>query len=115
MAIANQQNSVQIEKLGPYCDRNLYYQLLQEKSTTGKKPTQMVTIIKDLEQESNFYEMNEFELSLLIGKDVNSLRNNRRPGVTHRWPFKKEDTGKDNSKSPVTYPMKWIRDMLDIS
>ena len=96
-----------------YCDLNLYTQLYNELVNTGVRPKKMVAIINELEKESDFYEMNEYELALLTGEDVGALRNNRRPGRNHRWPFKKAHTGNANSKSKVSYPMKWIREILD--
>ena len=106
-------NVLSTNVMARYCDKNLYTKLQNELRETGKRPSKMTAIIKELENESDFYEMTEYELSLLVGEDVGALRNNRRPGRTHRWPFKKEDTGNINNKSKVSYPLKWIRECLD--
>ena len=96
-----------------YCDQNLYNQLMSEFNETGNRPSKMVQIVKNLESEADSYELNEYELSLLVGVSVGALRNNRRPGRCHRWKFRKENTDKRHSRSKVSYPLKWIRDQLN--
>lgn len=111
----NVMNTISLSKSirSRYCDQDLYNQLMNEFNDTGDRPKKMVQIVKNLESEADSYELNEYELSLLTGVSVGALRNNRRPGRSHRWKFRKENTDKRHSRSKVSYPLKWIRDQLN--
>ena len=95
---------------GRYCDFKLYSKLNSELEKTGKRPKRMVEIVKQLESETDFYQMNEYEMSLLTGTKLDALRNNRRSSISNkRWNFRKG--GSYNSK--VTYPLQWVRAELE--
>tara|TARA_R110002012_G_scaffold276479_1_gene463452 strand:+ start:3801 stop:4151 length:351 start_codon:yes stop_codon:yes gene_type:complete len=93
-----------------YCDFALYQKLIDELKRTGKKPSKMVQIINQLATETDFYQMNEFEMSLLTGEKLDALRNNRRPGAKRRWNFLKGET---DTKAKISYPLKWVREQLE--
>ena len=93
-----------------YCDFDLYIQLTNELQKTGKKPSKMVQILNQLSTETDFYQMNEFEMSLLTGEKLDALRNNRRPGAKRRWNFLKGET---DTKAKISYPLKWVREQLE--
>ena len=112
--MANAMNTISRNSIkSRYCDQHLYNQLIEELNETGNRPSKMVQIVKNLENEADSYELNEYELSLLTGVSVGALRNNRRPGRSHRWKFRKENTDKRHSRSKVSYPLKWIRDQVN--
>ena len=99
-----------------YCDYELYDQLIEEFQRTGKKPKRMVEILTELSTETDYYQMNEFEMSLLTGEKLDALRNNRRVSKTknRRWDFIKGEGNKSNN-SKITYPLGNVRQKLEMS
>ena len=99
-----------------YCDYELYDQLAEEFAQTGKKPKKMVEILFELSTETDYYQMNEFEMSLLTGEKLDALRNNRRVSKTknRRWDFIKGEGNKSNN-SKITYPLGNVRQKLEMS
>lgn len=99
-----------------YCDYELYDQLAEEFAQTGKKPKKMVEILFELSTETDYYQMNEFEMSLLTGEKLDALRNNRRVNKTKnkRWYFIKGE-GDQSNNSKITYPLGLVRQKLEMS
>ena len=76
----------------------------------------MVEILTELATETDYYQMNEFEMSLLTGEKLDALRNNRRVSKTknRRWDFIKGEGNKSNN-SKITYPLGNVRQKLEMS
>jgi hypothetical protein len=98
-------------KFGRYCDRALYEKLMNEFYEKKKKSREHINILDELSTETDWYEMNEYEMSLLTGVSITTLRNNRRSSITTpRWPYRKGD-GRANG-ALVTYVLGEVKTKL---
>jgi hypothetical protein len=101
-------------KFGRYADKAKYEKLMEYFYEFNKKSEMHKQIIKELDTESDLYEMNEYEMSLLTGQSITTLRNNRRSSIKQpRWPYRKGD-GKANG-ALVTYLLGDVRNNLTLS
>ena len=93
-----------------HLDKALYLQFQDNYKKTRKFSPKFQAIKKQLENETDFYQLNEYELAFLTGETINSIRDNRR-SLYVRWPYLKD--GDSTSKTKVTYPLKAIRNKLE--
>ena len=79
------------------CDAQMYQNIKEKKKSSGKLPEEAKSIQEFINEQGDFYHMNEFEMAILTGLDVHVLRNNRRSNynngkeVKPLWPFHKAD------------------------
>jgi len=96
---------------GRYVDKTKYEELMEYFYENRKKSPEHRNIIEELQTESDLFEMNEYEMSLLSGISITALRNNRRSSIKQpRWPYRKGD-GKANG-ALVTYLLGDVRSEL---
>ena len=60
------------------CDAQMYQNIKEKKKSSGKLPEEAKSIQEFINEQGDFYHMNEFEMAILTGLDVHVLRNNRR-------------------------------------
>ena len=95
------------------CDAQMYQNIKEKKKSSGKLPEEAKSIQEFINEQGDFYHMNEFEMAILTGLDVNVLRHNRRSNynngkeVKPLWPFHKAD-----GKSKVYYILGEVRGMV---
>ena len=95
------------------CDAQMYQNIKEKKKSSGKLPEEATSIQEFINEQGDFYHMNEFEMAILTGLDVNVLRHNRRSNynngkeVKPLWPFHKAD-----GKSKVYYILGEVRGMV---
>ena len=106
--MANKKPFTKINSNGRHLTKVKYDELMEQLNQDGKKSEEFLEIQTTLENESDFYMLNEYELALLTGEKVNALRDNRRR-ENHRWYFVK---GNQDNKSKVLYPMKAVRENI---
>jgi len=88
-----------------------YEKLMNEFYEKKKKSREHINILDELSTETDWYEMNEYEMSLLTGVSITTLRNNRRSTITTpRWPYRKGD-GRANG-ALVTYVLGEVKTKL---
>ena len=98
------------------CDAQMYQDIKAKKQSSGKLPEEAKAIQEFINEQGDFYHMNEFEMAILTGLDVHVLRNNRRSNynngkeVKPLWPFHKAD-----GKSKVYYILGEVRNMISTS
>ena len=98
------------------CDAQMYQNIKENKKSSGKLPEEAKSIQEFINEQGDFYHMNEFEMAILTGLDVNVLRHNRRSNynnvkeVKPLWPFHKAD-----GKSKVYYILGEVRNMISTS
>ena len=98
------------------CDAQMYQNIKEKKKSSGKLPEEAKSIQEFINEQGDFYHMNEFEMAILTGLDVHVLRNNRRSTynngkeVKPLWPFHKAD-----GKSKVYYILGEVRNMISTS
>ena len=98
------------------CDAQMYQNIKEKKKSSGKLPEEAKAIQEFINDQCDFYHMNEFEMAILTGLDVHVLRNNRRSNynngkeVKPLWPFHKAD-----GKSKVYYILGEVRNMISTS
>ena len=75
------------------CDAQMYQNIKEKKKSSGKLPEEAKAIQEFINDQGDFYHMNEFEMAILTGLDVHVLRNNRRSNynngkeVKPLWPI----------------------------
>ena len=95
------------------CDAQMYQNIKEKKKSSGKLPEEAKSIQEFINDQGDFYHMNEFEMAILTGLDVNVLRHNRRSNynngkeVKPLWPFHKA-----GGKSKVYYILGEVRGMV---
>ena len=95
------------------CDAQMYQNIKEKKKSSGKLPEEAKAIQEFINEQGDFYHMNEFEMAILTGLDVNVLRHNRRSNynngkeVKPLWPFHKA-----GGKSKVYYILGEVRGMV---
>ena len=95
------------------CDAQMYQNIKEKKKSSGKLPEEAKSIQEFINEQGDFYHMNEFEMAILTGLDVNVLRHNRRSNynngkeVKPLWPFHKA-----GGKSKVYYILGEVRGMV---
>ena len=95
------------------CDAQMYQNIKEKKKSSGKLPEEAKSIQEFINEQGDFYHMNEFEMAILTGLDVHVLRNNRRSNynngkeVKPLWPFHKA-----GGKSKVYYILGEVRGMV---
>ena len=95
------------------CDAQMYQTIKAKKKSSGKLPEEAKAIQEFINEQGDFYHMNEFEMAILTGLDVNVLRHNRRSNynngkeVKPLWPFHKA-----GGKSKVYYILGEVRGMV---
>ena len=95
------------------CDAQMYQNIKAKKQSSGKLPEEAKAIQEFINEQGDFYHMNEFEMAILTGLDVNVLRHNRRSNynngkeVKPLWPFHKA-----GGKSKVYYILGEVRGMV---
>ena len=95
------------------CDAQMYQDIKAKKQSSGKLPEDAKSIQEFKKEQGDFYHMNEFEMAILTGLDVNVLRHNRRSNynngkeVKPLWPFHKA-----GGKSKVYYILGEVRGMV---
>ena len=95
------------------CDAQMYQNIKEKKKSSGKLPEEAKSIQEFINEQGDFYHMNEFEMAILTGLDVHVLRNNRRSNynngkeVKPLGPFHKAD-----GKSKVYYILGEVRGMV---
>ena len=98
------------------CDAQMYQNIKEKKKSSGKLPEEAKSIQEFINEQGDFYHMNEFEMAILTGLDVHVLRHNRRSNynngkeVKPLWPFHKAD-----GKSKVYYILGEVRNMISTS
>ena len=95
---------------GRHLTKAKYLELDEYFQTHGEKSEEHLKIQNALENESDFYMMSEYELALLTGQSINSIRANRRTN-NYRFHFIKES----NNRGKVLYPLKAARDQLSFA
>ena len=95
------------------CDAQLYQDIKEKQMSEGKLSDEAKAVLEFINDQGDFYHMNEFEMAILTGLDVHVLRNNRRSNynngkeVKPLWPFHKAD-----GKSKVYYILGEVRGMV---
>ena len=95
------------------CDAQMYQNIKAKKQSSGKLPEEAKAIQEFINEQGDFYHMNEFEMAILTGLDVHVLRHNRRSNynngkeVKPLWPFHKA-----GGKSKVYYILGEVRGMV---
>ena len=95
------------------CDAQLYQDIKEKQMSEGKLSDEAKAVLEFINDQGDFYHMNEFEMAILTGLDVYVLRNNRRSKyqngkeVKPLWPFHKAE-----GKSKVYYILGEVRNML---
>ena len=109
------ENSTSLKKTK--CDAELYFDIQRQMNETGKMPQVAKNILKFIEQQSDLYHLNEFEMALLTGLNVYTLRNDRRSKyadgkeVITKWPFHKGDSQRPNNNAKVSYILGEVRSL----
>ena len=109
------ENSTSLKKTK--CDAELYFDIQRQMNETGKMPQVAKNILKFIEQQSDLYRLNAFEMALLTGLNVYTLRNDRRSKyadgkeVVTKWPFHKGDSQRPNNNAKVSYILGEVRSL----
>jgi hypothetical protein len=92
-----------------HLSKSEYFDLMNYYNVHNKKSEKHKEIENRLVEENDFYMLNEYELSLLTGQSLNSIRDNRRKKCNSRFYFIKGD---EDKKGKVLYPMQSVRAQL---